>query len=98
MAFIETEARYENTIMREIRNIKGELKGYDIAPMNDYVLHNFALDTYEYNPETQEFGELISIGYSPSSCSVKPEYDFDVNPSKIYAKKRDELEDDEIVY
>ena len=75
MPYIETKARYENTTMREIRNDSGDLTGYDIAPMDGYVLHNSVLDAYKYDPKTEEQGELISYCYSPSSCSVEPEYD-----------------------
>lgn len=105
MPFIETEARYENTIMREIRNSDGVLNGYDIAPAEGYVLHNNSFDEYEYkyDPESEEQeeplqGELISKGYSPSSSGVSADYDFDTNPSEIYAKKRDELEENEVVH
>lgn len=98
MPYIETKARYENTTMREIRNDAGGLTGYDIAPIDGYVLHNSVLDTYDYDHETQEQGELISHGYSPSSCSVEPNYDFKENPYAIYAVKRDVIGDDGVIY
>ena len=98
MPFIETQARYENTTMREIRNTENTLTGYDIAPAEGYVLHNTAYDVYEYDPETEEWGELISRGYSPSSSSIEADYDFDLNPYEIYAKSRDDIEDNEVIY
>lgn len=98
MPYVETEARYENTTMREIQNDKGILTGYDIAPIDGYVLHNTAFDDYEYDHETLERGELISKGYSPSSCSVEAEYDFDANPYEIYAVKRDDIGDEGVIY
>lgn len=109
MPFIETKARYENTTMREIQNKEGNLIGYDIAPIDGYVLHNIAFDEYEYDPEvevasieesenSETKGELISRGYSPSSCSVEADYDFEANPSEIYAKKRDDIEENEVIY
>lgn len=98
MPFIETDARYENTTMREIQNKEGLLMGYDIAPIDGYVLHNVVFDMHERNSETEDIGELISRGYSPSSCSVEASYDFEANPSEIYAKKRDDIEENEVVY
>lgn len=98
MPYIETGARYENTTMREIRNDAGNLNGYDIAPLEEYVLHNSSLDVYEFDPEAQEQGELISHGYSPSSCSVESDYDFDANPYEIYAIKRDAVSEDGVIY
>lgn len=98
MPYVNTEARYENTTMREIQNDNGDLTGYDIAPVNGYVLHSATLDKYKHNPETFEQGELISHGYSPSSCSVMPDYDFDVNPDEIYAVKEDEIEENGVIY
>ena len=98
MPFVETETRYENTTMREIRNDAGDLTGYDIAPIEGYVLHNSSFDVHEYDPETNKQGELISMGYSSSSSSVEPEYNFDANPYGIYAVKRDAVGDDGIRY
>ena len=98
MPYVKTKAYYDNTEMKEIRNNSGDLTGYDIAPIDGYVLHNSVLDTYDYDHETQEQGELISHGYSPSSCSVEPNYDFKENPYAIYAVKRDAIGDDGIIY
>lgn len=98
MPFIETQALYENTTMREIRNGKNILIGYDIAPADGYVLHNTAYDVYEYDPEEGKQGKLISRGYSPSSSSVEAEYNFDRNPYDIYAKNRDDIDEGEVVY
>lgn len=98
MPFIETEARYENTTMREIRDKNHNIIAYDIAPIYGYVLHNVTFDSYEYNPETKEQGESISFGYSPGSCSVEATYDFETNPYEIYAKKKEELEENEVIY
>ena len=52
MPYIDIEPRYENTTMREIRNDDNDLRGYDIAPIEGYVLHNKALDNYDYDEET----------------------------------------------
>ena len=98
MPFVETEACYEKKTMREIRNDAGDLTGYDIAQIEGYVLHNSSFDGYEYDPETNEQGDLISTGYSPSSSSVEPGYDFDANPYEIYAVKRDAVGDDGVIY
>ena len=98
MPYIETESRYENTTMLEIRNKDNVLMGYDIAPVEGYVLHNSALDQYEYDLETDEQKELISHGYSYGSCSVNPDYDFDENPEEIYAIKEDAVREDGVIY
>lgn len=106
MPYVETETRYENTAMLEIRNKDNVLMGYDIAPVEGYVLHNSALDQYEYDLETDEQKdletdeqkELISHGYSYGSCSVNPDYDFDENPEEIYAIKEDAVGEDGIIY
>lgn len=98
MPYINTESRYENTIMREIVNDNGDLRGYDIAPADGYVLHNKIMDYYEYDPETQEDGDLISRGYSSSSSSVPADYDFDTNPSEIYAIEQDNIGEDDVIY
>lgn len=98
MPYVETESRYENTTMLEIRNKDNVLMGYDIAPIEGYVLHNSALDQYEYDLETDEQKELISHGYSYGSCSVNPDYDFDENPEEIYAIKEDVVGEDGIIY
>lgn len=98
MPYVETESRYENTTMLEIRNKDNILMGYDIAPVEGYVLHNSALDQYEYDLETDEQKELISHGYSYGSCSVNPDYDFDENPEEIYAIKEDAVGEDGIIY
>ena len=99
MPYIDTQARYENTTMREIRNTSGDLMGYDIAPIDEYVLHNTALDEYKYDPETNELtDELISHGFSPSSSSVEADYDFDLNPYEIYAVKREDVGNDGVIY
>lgn len=98
MPFIETEAVYENTTMREIRNHENILTGYDIAPIGGYVLHNTVYDVYESNPETDEQGELSSRGYSTSSCSVNATYDFGANIREIYAKNRNDIGEGEVIY
>lgn len=97
MPFIETDAYYENTTMREIRDKEDVLIAYDIAPAEGYVLHNVVYDIYEYDSETDEQGELISRGYSSSSSSVESNYDFETNPSEIYAIKKEDLEEDDIM-
>lgn len=106
MPYVKTESRYENTAMLEIRNKDNVLMGYDIAPVEGYVLHNSALDQYEYDLETDEQKdletdeqkELISHGYSYGSCSVNPDYDFDENPEEIYAIKEDAVGEDGVIY
>lgn len=106
MPYVETETRYENTAMLEIRNKDNVLMGYDIAPVEGYVLHNSALDQYEYDLETDEQKdletdeqkELISHGYSYGSCSVNSDYDFDENPEEIYAIKEDAVGEDGVIY
>lgn len=91
MPYIETETRYENTTMREIRNNDNVLMGYDIAPIEGYVLHNSAFDHYE---ETV----LISRGYSPSSSSVESDYDFEANPYEIYAIEKDSIGENDVIH
>ena len=98
MPYVETESSYENTTMLEIRNKDNVLMGYDIAPVEGYVLHNSALDQYEYDLETDKQKELISHGYSYGSCSINPDYDFDENPEEIYAIKEDAVGEDGIIY
>lgn len=98
MPYIETEARYENTTMKEIRNNDDILTGYDIAPIDGYVLHNKVLDSYDYDEETGEDTELSSKGYSKNSCSVEPTYDFDTNPDEIYAIAKDDVEEGSVIY
>lgn len=106
MPYVETESRYENTVRLEIRNKDNVLMGYDIAPVEGYVLHNSALDQYEYDLETDEQKDmetdepkkLISHGYSYGSCSVNPDYDFDDNPEEIYAIKEDAVGEDGVIY
>ena len=98
MPYIDIESKYENTTMKEIRDNDDVLMGYDISPIEGYVLHNTTFDTYEYNPETEELVKLINRGYSPSSCSVKQDYDFDINPDEIYAIKTDSIGEDGIIY
>lgn len=98
MPYINTESRYKNTVMREIVNNDGDLKGYDIAPVEGYVLHNKILDYYEYDPETKEDGDLIYRGYSSSSSSVPSDYDFNTNPSEIYAIEPDKIGENDVIY
>lgn len=98
MPYIETEARYENTTMREIRNNANALTGYDISPVNDYVLHNITFDNYEYDEITHERTKLVNKGYSPSSCSVEADYDFDANPKEIYAIKINDVGENDIIH
>lgn len=92
MPYVEIDSRYENTTMREIRNDSNDLTGYDISPIEGYVLHNKILDEYKYDKNTYEPLELISKGYSKSSSSVESDYDFTENPSEIYAVKIKEAE------
>ena len=98
MPYIEIKSCYENTIMHEIRNLNDELTGYDIAPIDGYVLHNVVLDKRKYNPKTKEFDEEITLGYSPSSCSVQSNYDFDTNPNDIYAVKKASVGSNGVIY
>lgn len=98
MPYIDTTPCYENTVMKEIRNNENVLTGYDIGPVDGYVIHNRALDEYEYDHETFEEKELIRRGFSPSSCSVGSEYDFDTNPDEIYAIKRDAVGENDGIY
>lgn len=98
MPYVETESCYENTAMLEIRNKDNVLMGYDIAPVEGYVLHNSSLDQYEYDLETDKQKELIAHGYSYGSCSVNPDYDFDENPEEIYAIKEDAVGEDGVIY
>lgn len=49
--------------------------GYDIAPIEGYVLHNSNRDVYDTNLETGE--ETFTRGYSTSSSGVGLNYDFD---------------------
>ena len=98
MPFIETQTRFENTKMLEIRNNANETVAYDIAPLDGYALHNVCLDVYELDPEKEEERKLVSRGYSISSCSIGVDYDFDVNPDEIYAKKINELDKNEFMY
>ena len=91
MPYIETESRYENTAMLEIRNKDNVLMGYDIAPVEGYVLHNSALDQYEYDLETNEQKDNIFMGYdidsvegyvSHNSALDQYEYDLETNKQK----------------
>lgn len=95
MAFIETEALYENTTMRKIQTSDGILMGYDIAPVEGYVLHNAVYDSYDGEPGSSS---LSHKGYTSGSCGVTASYDFEANPSEIYAKKRDELGENETIF
>ena len=96
MQYIET--RFENTIMKEIRDNDNKLIGYDISPDEGYVLHNSKLDNHNYDIETKEQKELLTKGYSRSSCSIESNYDFDTNPYEIYAIKEDAVGDDGVIY
>lgn len=78
---------YDNTTMRENRN------SYDISPAEGYLLHNIVFDKYESDSK-----QLISRGYSPSSCSVGKDYDFEANPKEIYAIKRDDVGENDVIY
>lgn len=49
--------------------------GYDIKPIEGYVLHNSNRDVYDTNLETGE--ETFTRGYSTSSSGVGLNYDFD---------------------
>ena len=48
--------------------------------------------------ENENKHKFISRGYSIGSCSVGVDYDFDANPDEIYAKKIDELDENEIMH
>lgn len=98
MPYIEISSIYDNTLMKEIRNDENITTGYDISPIDGYVLHNKVLDEYEYDEDTGEPLKLISRGYSPSSSSVEPDYDFAENPSEIYAIKKEDVEENEKIY
>lgn len=49
--------------------------GYDIAPIEGYVLHNSNRDVYDIDIETGE--ETFARGYSTSSSGVGLNYDFE---------------------
>lgn len=98
MPFIETQSRFKNTKMMEIQNNANETVAYDIAPLDGYALHNVSLDVYELDPENEYKYKFISRGYSIGSCSVGVDYDFDANPDEIYAKKIDELDENDIMH
>lgn len=98
MPFIETQTRFKNTKMIEIQNNANETVAYDISPLDGYALHNVSLDIYELDPENKNKYKFVSRRYSISSCSVGVDYDFDVNPDEIYAKKIDELDENELIH
>lgn len=109
MPYVETEAYYDNTIMREIRNNDNILIAYDISPVDGYVLHNSSLDVYEVDMVETDGAEeedveptitrtLISRGYSHNSCSVFASYDFNINPDEIYAIKEDAVGEDGVIF
>lgn len=102
MKYVEVDPYYENTTMQEMRNDDDVVLVYVIAPIEGYALHNVVYDTYDYeydtDTETESQKVLVSRGYSSNSNSVGANYDFEANPSEIYAKKKDELGDGEVLY
>lgn len=54
----------------------GTLRGYDLAPINGYVLHDNAGDYEEVDMFTQEPTGRIIFTYSVGSCSCGANYDF----------------------
>ena len=93
--FIETTAYFENTTMREIRSDStNELLGYDIAPVEGYVLNDNRTYGIRTNPETGEDEEYPM--YCSGSLSVWKNYNFETNPYDIYAVPRNEVPENSI--
>lgn len=60
--------------------LEGEFKGYRVTPLTDYVLHDTARDSFRYDYDTDENGDIIEIvipmlGYGGQSTCA-PSYAF----------------------
>jgi hypothetical protein len=87
-------SQIENTIQTEILTIDGVLSGYDIKPIDGYVLHDNLLDMPWLDPETEE--ETINKGYTAGSIGVHSTYNFTENPRELYAVPRNSVDENYI--
>ena len=95
--YIDVTPNYENTRQQAYyNNTTNELRFYDIAPVDGYVLHDKTLDVPEIDDMTFEETGNILLGYTPSSISVAHNYDFEANPREIYAVLRNTVPENQI--
>ena len=87
MAQIPVRPVYENTTMEAYYNNSNVLRGYFIAPVEGYLLHDTQYDFPVFDEETGEETGEIKKGYIPypASVTVGYNYDFEANPREIYA-------------
>jgi hypothetical protein len=92
---VEMTPYYANTTMRAINSdISGDLIGYDIAPVEGYVLHDNRSDWIDTDPETGD--DMTYLGYKRGSVSVGKNYDFEANPFELYAVLESTVPSDQI--
>ena len=89
---------YENTTMKASYNSANVLRTYRIAPIEGYVLHSKGYDTEVLDEVTGEPTGDIIPGYIPypAFVTVAYNYDFEANPSEIYAVPQDTVPENQI--
>jgi hypothetical protein len=87
-------SQYENTIQTGILNSDGSLYGWDIKPIDGYVLHDNLLDMPWLDPDTEE--ETINKGYTAGSIGVHRTYNFTENPRELYVVLRESVDENYI--
>ena len=97
MPIVQVEPYFENTTQEAYySDTDNRMMGYFIFPVEGYVLHDNALDTNAFDPETGELTGGINLGYTGGSISVGRNYDFAENNREIYAVPRSEVDENYI--
>lgn len=94
MARIPVEPIIANTTMEKYVDNNNVERGYTIAPIEGYVLHDSRKDWTDIDQETNE--EIIFEGFASGSVSVPITYDFEANPFNLYTKLASEVPSDQI--
>ena len=95
--YVDVTPYYENTRQQAYyNNTTNELRFYEIAPVDGYVLHDQTLDTPEFDEELMEETGNILPGYTPGSITVPHNYNFEANPRQIYAVLRTTVPENQI--
>lgn len=92
MARITVNPIFANTTMEQYVDGEGVARGYFIAPVEGYVLHDNRKDW----TDIVDGEEVTFLGYGRGSVSVPVTYDFTANPYNIYAVLESEVPADQI--
>lgn len=94
--YVEVDPYFENTTMQACYNENNVLRVYKISPTEGYVLHIKGYDTPVIDEETMKETGEIRLGYTSSFTTVGYNYNFETNPSEIYAVLESSVPADQI--